>query len=356
VLSPALRLGDARRVKLSCLIPLLLAPSLLCAGAPDEDWAALLVLDAGPQTRPNSPAEARSIAVEHFARQERALRQFLREHPGDEHSLEAKLRLARALQLKADVQDARIASSEIEALLADAERTAKPEQRADVRFARISYTMRQLRTPNVQQRQRLYDLAKSFQAAYPEDRRLAALLAEVATRFDHEPKRKRELILAAHGLARDEELKVRIADDLKRLDLLGEPIALRFAPPSGEAIDLAEQHGKIVVLIFFAAWSQPSIEAIETIQKALPKLSVEQVQLIGVSLDTQPDPLETLASERKITWPVICDGRGWESPLVRGFGINALPTVWLLDREGRLRSLDGLDGFLSQVRELLLKR
>ena len=54
-----------------------------------------------------------------------------------------------------------------------------------------------------------------------------------------------------------------------------------------------------------------------------------------------------------MTWPVACDGKGWESPLVRGLGINALPTVWLLDAHGRLRSLNALESAVAQARQLL---
>lgn len=347
---------EGRAVTRLHLIALLVAPSLLLAGTADEDWHALVALDAGPERRPTQPSEAQTIATEHLARQERVARAFLREHPGDARIVEAKLRLARVLQLKADVADAKIASPEVESLISDAERAAKPEQRADVRFARLSYTMRRWRTPDAQQRQHLFDSARSFQASFPDDRRLAALLTEVATRFDHEPKRKRALLVDAHLLTRDDELKARIADDLKRLDLLGETIALRFAPAEGDPADLADYRGKVVVLVFFAAWSQPSVEAIEAIRKAAPKWPADAVQLFGVSLDSKPEPLEALARAQKITWPVVCDGRGWESPIVRGFAINSLPTVWLIDRDGRLRSLNGLDGISIQIRELLLQR
>ena len=54
-----------------------------------------------------------------------------------------------------------------------------------------------------------------------------------------------------------------------------------------------------------------------------------------------------------VTWPVIFDGKGWESPLIRELGINELPTVWLLDAKGRLRSLNALEGTAAQVRQLL---
>lgn len=277
-------------------------------------------------------------------------------YPSDAHGVEARLRLARALQIKAEIQDAKVASEEVEKLLTEAERMARPEQMADVRFSRTSYRMRLLKTPNSQQRQQLYDLARSFQSSFPEDKRLASLLTEVATRFDHEPKRKRELLMDAQPLAKDEELKGRIADDLKRVEMLGQPVPLRFAPPEGKPVDVADYRGKAVALVFFAAWSQPAVEALDTIAKQVPKLPGDQMQIVGVSLDTKSAPLEALVKERKIGWPIICDGRGWESPLVRSLGINSLPTVWLLDREGRLVSLDGLESFSAQMRDVLTRR
>jgi hypothetical protein len=41
---------------------------------------------------------------------------------------------------------------------------------------------------------------------------------------------------------------------------------------------------------------------------------------------------------------------------VRGFGINLLPTVWLLDGHGRLRSLNALEGAAGLARELMRER
>jgi hypothetical protein len=72
-----------------------------------------------------------------------------------------------------------------------------------------------------------------------------------------------------------------------------------------------------------------------------------------VSLDTERAPIEGFILSRKIAWPVICDGKSWDSPIVRPLGINTLPTVWLLDREGRLRSLNGLVNTVAQVREMI---
>lgn len=342
------------RVLLLFLFSIVAASSF--AAGPDDDWAALLGLDAGPEKKAKTPAEAQVAALAHLKRQEKALRDFLKNYPSETRALEAKLRLARVLQIRADVQDAKVASPEIDALIRDAERTAKPEQRADVEFARISYTMRTLRDPTPQQRQRLLDDARRFEGSHPNDRRLAPLLVEVATLFDLQPKTKRQLLLAAQMSAREEELRARIADDMRRLDLLGQKLALRFEPVEGEPIDVAQYRGKVVVVVFFATWSEPSLEAVAKLEKSVASLPAGKIQVLGVSLDTRPEPLEALVESRKIDWPVICDRGGWESKMIRGFGINALPVVWLVDREGTLRSLDGSEATLTQLRELLLAR
>ena len=55
---------------------------------------------------------------------------------------------------------------------------------------------------------------------------------------------------------------------------------------------------------------------------------------------------------RGITWPVAFDGKSWEGELVRSLGINALPTVWLLDKRGRLRVLNASAGTAELLRQL----
>lgn len=326
------------------------SPSVF-GGSADSDWQSITALDAGPDSMPKTPAEARPVFLAHLGKQEKALRAYLKEHPSDVHRVETRLRLARVLQLKADVQDAKIVSPEVDTLIKEAEKMAGPVQRADAKFARISYDMRSMREPTPQQKQRLLDAARSFQSSFPEDRRLAALLAEVATLFDLDPKTKQALLIKAQAHATDEELRARITDDLRRVELVGQPISLRFAPEGADAIDIADHRGKVVVLIFFAAWSPPAVEAILKLQKELTGFSGEKVQFFGVSLDSKREPLEALVTEQKIEWPIICDGQAWESPLVRSLGVNALPTVWLIDREGCLRSLDALTGTASQVKQ-----
>jgi hypothetical protein len=54
--------------------------------------------------------------------------------------------------------------------------------------------------------------------------------------------------------------------------------------------------------------------------------------------------------------PVYFDGKSWESPLVRKFGVNALPTVWVIDRRGILRSLNAGENLADVVEALVMER
>jgi hypothetical protein len=47
-----------------------------------------------------------------------------------------------------------------------------------------------------------------------------------------------------------------------------------------------------------------------------------------------------LLADHRVPWPVYCDGCGRQGELVRSLGINAIPDLWIVDRDGILRTLD----------------
>ncbi len=344
--------------RLFCRLGILFALGVSAASAADADtdWKAITALDAGPQEQAQTADAARGLVVAHLAKQERALRAFLAAHPDDARIFETRLRLARLLQIRGDFEQSDKLRAAGKKLLDDLEKTATPAQRVELDFAKVSRLMRDLRQVTPARREELLAAARKFQAAYPADRRLAALLTEVATLFDAQPKVKEALLDDAQPLATDAEIKGRIADDLRRVRLLGGEVPLAFTSVQGREIRLADLAGKPVIVVFFAAPSPPSLAAVASVQQAVAELPPGSVQVLGVSLDEKSEHLAAVMKSRALTWPVAFDGKGWEGPLVRSLGINALPTVWLIDAHGRLRSLNAIEGTAAQVRELLRGR
>lgn len=313
----------------------------------------MVALDGGPQTPPKTAVEARAAALMHLDKQEVALRSFLAQHAEDGHVFEARLRLARLLQIRGDVQGNLKAVEEGRLLLDQLAVGASPEQRTEVDFAKLTLFMRTMRGPTPESGERLLDLTRLFQKAHPNDRRIGGLLAEVATLFELKPKTMRGLLMEAERVTSDAQLRGRIADDLKRLDLLGHPVALSFTTLDGKPFDVVAYRGKVVWVLFFARWSQPSLDALDTLKKSLAAFPPDSVRVVALSLDVKTEPLQAVLKEKAVSWPVGCDAKGWESPLIRAFGINSLPTAWLLDKKGVLRSLNVLESTQAQTRQLL---
>ncbi len=341
-----------RLFQVALFVALLGSAATAGAAAAEDAWKVIVALDAGPQGRPRTAEEARDEAYAHLLKQERALRAFLAANAGDVHAFEARLRLARALQIRADMTADEGLRAESKRLLEESARVAKPEQIVEVDFARITAFMRASRLPSREQRAELLGKARAFAAKHPADRRVAVLLTEVSVLFDTDPKTKMELLSEAQALAKDGELKARIADDLRRVGLFGKTFALSGATVQGRPANIEEFRGSPVLVVFFADFSPPSITALPELQRAVADLPPGAVRVLGVSLDVRRDTAAEQLKKLGVSWPVICDSKGWESPSIRALGINTLPTVWLLDGAGRLRSLNALEGTAGLVRQL----
>lgn len=321
----------------------------------EGDWRKITGLDAMPQVEVRSGEQARQLALERLDRQEKAIRLFLENHPADAHGFEAWMRLSHLLAIRADLQSKPGARAEAFKILDVLEtRSSTPREKLpDVAFARITLLMHRSPNPDDTTRENLMARVWKFQKDYPADRRVGVLLAEMATRYDSQPKMKRKLLERALQVAEEGALRQRISDDLKRLDLLGKPLALKFNPTRGGAVDVANYRGKVVLVYFFAGWSLPSAQGLLEVKRIADEFPKNKFQVVGISLDQNRAALDGAMSKLGANWPVAFEGGGWESPLARSLGINALPTAWVLDRSGNLRTLNALDDTEAVIRALI---
>ena len=77
------------------------------------------------------------------------------------------------------------------------------------------------------------------------------------------------------------------------------------------------------------------------------------IKVVGVSLDQDREDLAAAMETLKIDWPVAFDGKGWQNSIVRQFGINSIPTLWLIDKQGHLQTLNARDNYQLRIKELL---
>jgi thiol-disulfide isomerase/thioredoxin len=331
---------------------LLLAATAGARADADADWAQIQAMDSnGPAQQWQSQDQARDATIEYLGKQEQALRAFIAAYPNDTHVPDVKLRLAHLLATLADFnQDSaqRLASN---AILDELEsEPAMKNRRADVEFARVSIFMQRVDALSGANRDPLLEKARAYAKEFPDDRRVAPLLAEVAGAFEEDgPKTARALLEQALPKAQTPELRARITDDLKRLALLGKPLEMRWTAIDGTRISLDDLRGKVVLIYFFATWSPPSMLELDWVHQLVSRVPADTLQPLGICLDKDPVALPSALADHDITWPVYCDGSGWQGQLVRGLGINAIPELWIVDRDGILRALDAKDDAVELI-------
>ena len=333
---------------------LLGSAALSFAGAP-EDWNAIIALDAGPSKKPTSREEAILLARTHLSLQQKALETFIAKYPDDAHAFDARLKLADVLAARGKMDGNQKDIDTAMMMMVNLEKTpgAPFDKRADAAFHRVSLSMQGLRGSTARMRDEIVDSAKSYAANYPGDKRGPRLLVEAATICDDVPNQKRALLQQAQTLTREDSLKQRIADDFKRLEYLGQPLNVRVQPLQGEAFNLSALRGNVVVLIFWAAASPPSLLWLRDFRTAYEDLPRTNLRVVTVSLDENRKELEERLQVLQASWPTQFSGKGWEDPLARSLGINALPTIWVLDKKGVVRTINAKSNYETWIRQLL---
>jgi thiol-disulfide isomerase/thioredoxin len=354
-------------VKILIVIALLLSTGPASASEADTAWAKIERLRQGPgRPAADAPEEVVKSMRAHLAAQEQALADFITRYPDDPRRYEAELEYAGIMStLGASLSDRLRVDKALQRLAAlERSKSAPFEIRADAAFQRITTTMQTVNLAAAERpgetaraRNTILESAQNFAGNYPDDRRAARLLAEAATLLDAQPSRKRKALEQAQSLARDDATRQRIKDDLTRLGLLGQPTDLSFETLRGGPWSLADQRGRVTVVVFWAGWSPPSVAWLAEFAKFARGLPEGRVTVASVSLDQQiGNARATLEKLGLSAWPTACSGDGWEDPLVRRLGINALPTAFVFDKEGRLRSLNARQGYESLIRQLVAEK
>ena len=133
------------------------------------------------------------------------------------------------------------------------------------------------------------------------------------------------------------------------VDLGGKPVAF---PPAqyaqmpdhqGDTIDLKAYQGKVVLLNFWATWCGPCRDEIPDLVKLRRTFKEDEVAIIGISLDIQPEQqiqplLQSFIDQYRINYPIVLDN---QHKIVSQFFTQdrrqmGIPLTYILDHKGRV--------------------
>jgi len=115
--------------------------------------------------------------------------------------------------------------------------------------------------------------------------------------------------------------------------------AFRTETLDGSNLERDTLRGKVTVIDFWATWCGPCVDEIPTLRRIAERHG-DEVLLLGVNLDERElmteEALRSWIRDRAMPGVHVADGAGWESDLVRAFGVREIPFTVVADPTGRV--------------------
>lgn len=102
---------------------------------------------------------------------------------------------------------------------------------------------------------------------------------------------------------------------------------------AGNLVKLADYHGKLVLLNFWATWCGPCLEELPRFSRWQRDYGTAGLQIIGVSMDDDAAPVKRLITRHPTAYPILMG----DAKLGEAFGgVFGLPLSYLIDPQGRI--------------------
>jgi thiol-disulfide isomerase/thioredoxin len=140
---------------------------------------------------------------------------------------------------------------------------------------------------------------------------------------------------------------------LRKIEALGKPLDIKFTAVDGRDVDVTKMPGKVVLVDFWATWCGPCVGEVPHVLEVYQDLHDKGFEIVGISFDQDKKKLQDFVQDKEMKWPQYFDGKGWANKFGRQYGINSIPTMWLVDKKGNLRMMEARGGLKEKVEKLL---
>ncbi|MDB6024933.1 MAG: resA 1 [Verrucomicrobiales bacterium] len=193
---------------------------------------------------------------------------------------------------------------------------------------------------------------RQVQKEFPKRTEIYEMLLMIANSSD-DSKKAREIAKEISQSGAGDDIKQGAEELLKKLERVGKPVVIKFKAVDGREVDTTKMTNKVVLIDFWATWCGPCVAEIPHVKEAYAKFHSKGFEIIGLSFDQDKSKLEKFVAEKKMEWPQYFDGKGWQNEYGQQYGINSIPVMWLLDKKGNLRDVNGRDDLASKVEKML---
>lgn len=122
----------------------------------------------------------------------------------------------------------------------------------------------------------------------------------------------------------------------RRLESVGKSIALSGTALDGKSASLDSLRGRVVLIHYWATWCEPCKQDLVTLKQVQAKFAKQGFSVLGVNLDSDRTAAVAYLRDNPLVWPHLYEPGGLDSRLATELGILTLPTMLLIDKDGKV--------------------
>ncbi|WP_126971551.1 TlpA family protein disulfide reductase [Gynurincola endophyticus] len=122
----------------------------------------------------------------------------------------------------------------------------------------------------------------------------------------------------------------------------------------GVRFDFRAYEGKYLLIDVWASWCGPCLKAFPELKKLYKEYTSKKFDIIGVSIDNSAGQWQNTVEKHGLAWKQYHAPGNFKSPVVDAWGIDALPSTFLINPKGEIEMIDPspkqLKKFLSKLK------
>jgi len=144
----------------------------------------------------------------------------------------------------------------------------------------------------------------------------------------------------------------------RRINLPGNEMELSGMMLDETQLDWESYRGKVVLVDFWATWCGPCRAEVPNVLKLYNAYHDKGFDVLGISLDNTAEDAESYIEQAGLPWATMFsdneDEHSWNHPMARFYGIDGIPRAILVDRDGKVVSMNARGKELARLLRKML--
>jgi len=116
----------------------------------------------------------------------------------------------------------------------------------------------------------------------------------------------------------------------------GSAPAFALAARGGHDVTLAQYHGQVVMINFWASWCGPCRQEMPLLESIYKKYNKLGFTLLGVNVEPDSKAADDWLRDTPVSFPILYDK---DSKVSKLYDVAGMPSTVIIDRSGKLRKI-----------------